>query len=290
MHAKFMFFLFLGVASGCVKVEESSEENTAEAAVSAGIGALAGAAHAVSTAAGTFSRGVTACTATAASDTCPVKTKTATYTDCLSSATNQTFSGTVTLTFSDSGCPLTTNAQYVERTVNMTRVLGFTDFPRFNNTTLTTTTETHSDYNTNEIGGGTKLTYVGTNTFDVEVPGVHKVLTNSKGKTLYDISLHTLTPMTLSGTVSGDRTLDGGSLQVAHNRAFYTADLTPVSLRYNSTTCCHPISGVVGVQFGGKAVGTAQVTFTTTCGLATMVRNVGAADEVTSTIPLHGCE
>lgn len=289
-----MFILFLGLGAGCAQIEESSEENTAEAALSAGIAALAGAAHTLSTGAGTLlretSRGVTSCTATAASDSCVAQAKSATYTDCLSSATNHTFSGTINLAFSDSACAFPSNTQFVTRTVNMTRVLGFTNFPRFNGTVVTTTTESHQDYNTNEIGGGTRLTYVGTDTYDVDVLGVHKVLTSSKGKVLYDISMHTLTAMTLSGPVSGTRTLDGGSFQVAHNRAFYTADLTPVSLRYESSTCCHPVSGILGVQFGGKAVGTAQVAFDANCGVAKLTRNVGAPDQVESTIPLHGCE
>lgn len=295
MRANLVYiFLFL-VLSSCAEIEESSEENTAEAALYAGLASMAGAAHALNQASGTFLREgqdriVSGCTVPPAADTCSSGVKSALYQDCLSTATNHSFAGSVTLTFSQTNCDFPFNGETVTRTTSLARILGFTDFPRFNNTTVTTTTDTHTNYQGTEIGGGTRLTRVAPSPtqFEVDILGVQKVLTSTKGKVLYDMSLHTTSAMTLTGDVSGDRTLNGGTLRVAHNRAFYTADLTPVNVRYNSTTCCHPTSGVVGVTFGDKAVGTAQITFGTTCGLATLVRD---NDETTTrTIPLHGCE
>jgi len=286
-------FLFLAVSS-CAEIQESSEENTAEAALSAGVAALAGAAHALSQVSGVFLRDaddriVSGCTVPPASDTCSSGVKSALYQECLSTATNHSYAGSVTLTFSETACDFPFNSASVTRTTSLARILGYTDFPRFNGTTVTTTTETHTNYQGSEIGGGSRLTRVAsTPAYDVEILGVKKVLTSSQGKVLYDISLHTTSAMTLTGDVSGDRILNGGTMRVAHNRALYTADLTPVNLRYNSTACCHPTSGVVGVTFGDKAVGTAQITFSSTCGVATLVRD---NDETTTrTIPLHGCE
>ncbi len=279
------------ILAGCNTLEEASEENGADASLSAGIAALSGVAHSVSTSTGIFNRDplrtVTACDSPPAADACSSNQRRATYTSCLTAQTEHTYSGSILLSYSATGCTLSSNGDFVTRTIDFKRILGFVDFPRFNDTTLATTTESHEDYLGNTIGGGTRLTYVGSSptSFEIEMAGLHKILTNTGEKVLYDVSIHSVSPMTLTGDVSGDRILDGGSIQVAHNRAFYTADLTPISLHFNSKTCCHPVGGTVGVTFGGKAVGTAQVVFTTTCGIATLKR-----DGVDSDISLHGCE
>lgn len=262
----------------------------------AGFSALTGAARQFSDSIGSktrsaapplFSRPV-GCGDSAMNDTCLQGKKMAIYSQCSSSSSGQTYEGTVTLDFSDStACTTNDQGENVTRTLTLTRTLQYSDFPRFNGTTLASTTESHSDYRMVAIGSGTRWTRVASSPdqFEMEILGVHKVLTNSKGREVYDISLRTTSAITVSGDIATQPILSGGTLELIHNTGQFVATIVPSNLNYASPECCHPTSGSLSVSFSGKVEGTGTVTFQNTCGRATLNRN-----GVETPFAIHGCE
>lgn len=289
------FFLALGVLPNCGAIDQATEENGADAALFAGLPAITGAALQLSTQAQVLTGSTLSTTRTvgcglsAATDFCATGgRKSASYPNCTAGGSEQIYEGSVLLQYSDtSGCTLNDQGENVTRTLSITRTLQYSDYPRFNDTVLTTTTEEHSDYRGVEYGSGTRLTRVASSpdTFELEILGVHKVLTNSKGRKVYDVSIRTTTAVTVSGDVGTDRTLSGGAIELVHNTAEYVATITPSGLRYHSTACCHPVSGTLSVEFSGKVLGTGTITFSSTCGRATLDREGALTD-----LALHGCE
>jgi len=62
--------------------------------------------------------------------------------------------------------------------------------------------------------------------------------------------------------------MNGGSLEVNHNLAGFTAIFTPSNLQW-SAGCCHPVAGSLAVTYSGSKTGTATVSFNG-CGSATV--------------------
>lgn len=272
------------------------EELGADASVMAGISALTGAIHGNSTQAGSLAglsprafrarlASIVSCGTPAPQDSCATGgIKSAVYTSCTTSLSHK-YEGSIVLDYSENGCGLGLE-ETVTRLVTMNRTLQFSSYPRFNGTVVFTTSENHTDYRGAQMGGGSLIRRVSVDpVFDMEVSGIHKVLKNTKNRTAYDISIRTISPIQITGDLSGDRTAKGGELEVIHNQAQYVATFSPSNLRYNSTTCCHPVAGTVTAVFSGKAVGQGTIAFTGTCGFATLDRGNGTVE-----IPLHGCE
>ncbi|MCB0365158.1 MAG: hypothetical protein H6624_10565 [Bdellovibrionaceae bacterium] len=212
----------------------------------------------------------------AALETCSSGVKTATYSNCDISGTLLSLDGSVTLTYSDSGCGMASASDNVARTYDYT-ITG----PRGGNLQVFSTALT--DYRGTSISGGGKLTNTGS-AWEIQVLGKNKILKTAAGVTIMSHSIRTLSNVTVTGGLSrASRVMNGGQVEVNHNLAKFTAVYTPNNLQWSST-CCHPVSGNLSVTFDGTVTGTGSVVFNG-CGSATISK-----DDKERTITLSYCE
>ncbi|MEQ1875282.1 MAG: hypothetical protein ABL958_01460 [Bdellovibrionia bacterium] len=195
--------------------------------------------------------------------------RTATY-NCTLGASAYTLSGTSTLTYNTANCNTVINHSVI-RTVNATisGPLG----------TLTTSSDSHADYRGNTIGGGQQFVKTGA-AGAFTVLGMHRVLTGTKGRTLFDISTRTTSDFTVTGSTLSDLTVDGGVLEIIHNLAQYTAQWMATSVAWSSSCSC-PVSGSLAGTFSGSVTGNMTVQFGPTCGAVTVTGTDGATGTTT---------
>jgi hypothetical protein len=142
--------------------------------------------------------------------------------------------------------------------------------------------DNRSDYRGTSYGGGGRLVKTAAG-WDLSVLGRNSVL-SFRGKNIFDVSVRTITPMNITGSLSrAGRVVNGGQLEVNHNLAGFTSVITPTNLQW-SNTCCHPISGSLAVTYSGSKTGSATVSFHG-CGSASV--NQGGQ---TSVIQMSYCE
>ena len=184
-------------------------------------------------------------------------------------------SGTVTLTYSSSACNLASANDSVTRTYDMT-VTG----PRGGS--LRRFTTVHTDYRGNSISGGGRITKTASG-YTLEVLGNNRVL-SANGNSLFDISVRTTSPINVTGgLLRAGRVMDGGAVEVIHNKAQFTATWIPSQVTWTAG-CCYPTSGTASLELSGSQTGTASVTFTG-CGTATVTKG-----DTTKDITLANCE
>ena len=185
------------------------------------------------------------------------------FSDCSLGASNFSMSGSAALTYSTSTCDLSSVGSNVTRTYDVQ-----IDGPHGGS--LSISSNTASDYRGTSYGGGGKLTVTNAG-WNLDILGKHKILTY-KNTTLYSVSVRTLAPMTISGSLSrGSRLVTSGQLEVNHNIAGFTGVFVAQNLQW-SNSCCHPISGGFNVTWSGTKTGTATVTFQG-CGQAQVNEN-----------------
>lgn len=147
----------------------------------------------------------------------------------------------------------------------------------------TTSSTSHTDYRGTTIGGGARITRTGLLSFALDILGTHKVRTRANGSKAFDVSVRTTQSVEGHGELDGDRVLESGTIEVAHNQAEYVAEITLDEVKF-TTGCCYPTSGQMNVTYSGSISGTATVTFPS-CGTISFKKN-----DVTSTFTLAGCE
>ena len=180
---------------------------------------------------------------------CNAGVRTATFNGCTVGAV--AVDGSVNLTFSDTAaCNIATVGDSVNRTGSLTlSALGGS---------LAITTP----------GGGQTLTRTAGG-FTFAVPGMERVLTLPSGRTLFDISTMTSTPLTITGSSRADMVMVGGTLVVTHNLAGYSVALTPDNLAWTPTCNCASSGSLTGtVSGGGKDDGKSATVTITGCGTA----------------------
>lgn len=209
--------------------------------------------------------------------TCSVGIKTVSYSAC-SIGSTFSLSGSVTLTYSNNSCALNVGENVV-RTYNHT-ISG----PRGG--AIQTTSALRADYRGTQIGGGGRLERTGAAAWEIEILGKHKIGTRN-GRTLFDVSARTTTPLEISGTLDrASRSISAGAIEINHNRAQFTAVYSVVSgqpLTWSSS-CCHPISGQMSAAYSGSLTGSGSITFNG-CGSAQLSK-----DGSTRTLSLGYCE
>jgi hypothetical protein len=150
---------------------------------------------------------------------------------------------------------------------------GDVSLATFNGYTVETDSNS-SGYATPENGGISVSCGTGGcgTTRTVTISGVHRQLTGPLGTTLYNHTYSTTTPLTITGTMAnGNRTIQSGTIVLQHNIALYTATTqvtTPIGF---TAGCCVPTSGSATTTFAsGTKTGSETVTFTSTCGVASV--------------------
>lgn len=201
---------------------------------------------------------------------CSQGTREVTYQSCRPTLTAASLNGYVRLTYSDVNCAMTSAGDAFTRTQNL-------DYDGPRGGTAQISSDPAPDYRGTTYGGGGKTTRTATGyTFDLS--GKHVRLA-FRGRDLYRVSMRTLNPLVVTGTLArAGRELDGGELEVNHNLVGLTAVYRPHNLRWQNG-CCYPVSGTLDVEYSGSRTGSATVTFNG-CGTATHsdgVQNVSLA-------------
>ena len=179
-----------------------------------------------------------------------------------------TLDGSVTLTFSDAAaCTIAAAGDSVNRTADFTLTGPYGG-------TLAVSSP----------GGGQTLTRTSAG-FDYVVAGMHRVLTGPGGRTLFDISTRTTTPLHVTGTSRADLVMVSGALEVSHNLAGYKVTLAPQSLAWANTCNCAVSGRLTGtVAGGGKLDGKSATVILTGCGQADVT-----VDGDTESVTLDRC-
>ena len=196
------------------------------------------------------------------------------YASCSIAGSAFLLSGNVTLTYSTPACLLDSVGDSVTRTYDVT-VTG----PRRGRVRNFSSNKT-SGVDGSSIGGGGRLTKTASG-WDAEVLGRNVVGSMPNGRTLFDISVKTTSPVQISGNLArAGRVLNGGAIEVHHNLAGFKATYVPSQVQY-SNNCCHPVSGSWSVTYSGSITGSASIMFNG-CGNATLTRGgVASALELT---------
>lgn len=211
----------------------------------------------------------------ASGNPCVSGVKSETYSQCQLPNSGRAMNGQVTLTYSDAACSLSNTGDQIERTYDLTVSGPYGG-------SLNISSAAHADYRGQSFGGGGRLTKTALG-WDLEVLGKRKVLTRRE-RTLFDVQTRTTQPLQVTGSLSrASRTVTGGSYEVVHNRARFTANYVPTNLQWTSL-CCHPVSGSLAVTYSGSVNGSASVTFNG-CGTATFIK-----DGLSRQITLNYCE
>ena len=191
---------------------------------------------------------------------CDNGVKTSTFSDCSGYRGLVTASGEITLNFSENDCSMDTAGDNVNRTYSYTF-----DLPRGGQ--LEVSSADGEDYSGDVIGGGALLTKT-VGGFELDILGKHKVYTRNDRVRL-NRSVKTLQPLQIIGGLRRSvRRVTDGQVQVSHNLAEFKAVYTADSLEWSSS-CCHPVSGTLSVDYTGSREGSGTVTFGS-CGTATL--------------------
>jgi hypothetical protein len=180
--------------------------------------------------------------------TCSAGVRTATFNSCTVGAI--TVDGSIDLTFSDTAaCNVATVGDSVNRTGSLTL------------------SATAGSLAITAPGGGQTLTRTATG-FTFAVPGMERVLTLASGRTLFDISTATTSPLVINGSSRADMAIVGGTLVITHNLAGYAVSLTPDNLTWTPACNCASSGSLTGTVTSGKDAGKSASVTITGCGTA----------------------
>lgn len=211
----------------------------------------------------------------AALEPCMSGVKSESFSSCDLPASGRSLDGSVTLTYSNSSCNLAVGD-------SVTRTYDFTISGPYGGR-LHISSANATDFSGNTYGGGGILTHTGSNAWSIQVLGKHAELSVG-GRTLMDLQMRTLSDLSITGSLTrSGRVVDGGSFEVAHNLAKFTATYSPHNLTWTAF-CCHPVSGTLSVSYAGSLSGSATVIFNG-CGSATIEK-----DGLSRDVSLNYCE
>lgn len=193
----------------------------------------------------------------------PANVRSASYVSCSAFGGLISFDGTITLSYSSASV---CSGGLVNTGDSVTRTMDYT-LTGVRGANLHVFTTAQTDYNSNTIAGGSSLTKTASG-WNIAIAGKNKILTGIDGNTVFNHSIYTSQPIAITGGLArASRTVNGGTLNVEHNLAKWTAALSPVNLTY-SNSCCQPVGGSINVVYSGTKSGTGTVTFNG-CGNAT---------------------
>ena len=194
---------------------------------------------------------------------CDNGSKSSVFQDCSIFGDQVLASGQIDLEFSQNDCSMALVGDQVARTFDF-ELVG----PRGGQ--MTVSSAEHSNYSDIRVGGGAEITKTNLG-WDLDILGKHKVFTRN-GRVRMDKSIQTLSPLEISGGLRrSQRQVNNGQLQVHHNLAEFTALYTAQDLRWSSS-CCHPVSGTLTVEYTGSRTGSATVEFGS-CGTAELEKD-----------------
>ncbi len=201
---------------------------------------------------------------------CSSGIKNSQFSDCSMFRGQVLASGEINLDYSQNDCSMDQTGDDVARTYQY-ELVG----PRGGQ--LSVTSQDQEDYRGEIIGGGALLTKTSSG-HSLDILGKNKIFTRN-GRVLRNKSIRTISALEISGGLArGQRQVNNGQIEVIHNLAEFVATYSAQDLRWSSS-CCHPVSGSLSVEYTGSLEGTAQVEFQS-CGQATLERSNGDIQNV----------
>ncbi|MBX9768683.1 MAG: hypothetical protein K2X47_15520 [Bdellovibrionales bacterium] len=214
------------------------------------------------------------CSGVAAFAACQQGARKASYDGCAVPFSNgMTALGSVDLNYSDVSCSMANVGDQVNRTFDMTY--------QKNGFKVLVSSAAKADYRGGSAyGGGGKL--IRTNAgWTAEQSGRHTKLIGPAGVTRLDISVKTLQPVQITGSLSREsRVINSGEIEVNHNLAEKSVVFSFNNLTY-SQQCCYPVSGSLS-RSGDYGSGTVEFL---SCGQVRITSSEGVRE-----IPLKACE
>jgi hypothetical protein len=116
-------------------------------------------------------------------------------------------------------------------------------------------------------GAGQTLTKTATG-FEYVVGGMERLLKGPGGRTLFDVSTRTTTPIEITGTSRANLVIVSGALEVTHHLAGYKVTLTPSNLAWAGHCSCAESGTLTGTISGGAHDGKSATVKITGCGEA----------------------
>tara|TARA_B110001454_G_C12723312_1_gene436619 strand:+ start:36131 stop:37018 length:888 start_codon:yes stop_codon:yes gene_type:complete len=285
--------MIFAVAQGC-KNKNADEDNSSisetEAVVESGMTAVSGSMDEQSNSSFAFQsvkpnsiwstllidRAQAATCSRAYLQSCSAGVKQIEYSDCSTLNGVRQMAGNVKLSFSNASCTLNSNGDYVTRTYS-TAITG----PRGG--VVSNSSDSATDYRGTSYGGGAKLTKTAAG-YNLDILGKHKRM-DRNGRQLFNVSVRTLQPLEVTGGLTrAARHVSNGQLEVNHNLAKFSSVITANDIAWGDCSC-YPVSGSLSIAFSGSKTGSATVTFTNECGVASLQEN-----GQTSKIELSYCE
>lgn len=170
-----------------------------------------------------------------------------------------TFTGDITLQFSDSGCVLNSDGDSVDRNPDFT-VSGI----RGANLSVAKT----GTY-------GQRIIRVSAGNFTFANDGIRRLFTLA-GETLFDYTTRTTSPITVTGTSRTDRVMSGGQLRVTNNVSGVNCNYAPTAVTWAANCNCAVSGSWAGSCSDGK---TTSITITS-CGVGSII--IGEESEALS--------
>lgn len=199
------------------------------------------------------------------------------------------WSGSETLEFSSLAvCQARQLARAVPVSGSLTRTFGDGTYRSVDNRKVTIDTSVESGY-AQKVSGGEFVQY-GLDGDDavrtIDIKGIHLVATDGQSRKRWDHTISTDAAKPLKVKKAGaQKEITEGTTIVQHNLALFTATVDIKSPLTFSEGCCHPTGGSVTTTFSGSKSGSEDLTFTATCGVATLK----AADGSEASLQLKHC-
>jgi hypothetical protein len=286
--------IIIAITQGCAKKAadaDSAGVNETEAAIESGIVAVSGSLDEQSNSSFAFQsiksnsiwstllidKAHAASCSRAFLQSCVSGVKQIEYSDCSTPNGKREMEGSVKLEFSDSACSMNNVGDSVLRTYN-TQITG----PRGG--IVINSSDAAQDYREgNAYGGGARITKTSSG-HTLDILGKHKRMERN-GRNLFNVSIRTLQPLEVTGGLArASRRVSNGQLEINHNLAKFTSVITASNIQWGDCSC-FPVSGSLNVTYSGSKSGSATVTFTNECGVASVEEN-----GQTSKIELSYCE
>jgi hypothetical protein len=146
-----------------------------------------------------------------------------------------TFTGDVTLQFSDAACVLNSNGDTVDREPN-----------------FTVTGRRGAVLTVSKVGNGQRITRGATaSDFTFSNDGIRRVFTLAS-RTLFDYTTSTTSDITVTGSSRSDRVMTGGQLRVTNNDSGVSCNYAPSNVTWTSSCNCATSGSWAGTCSDGK--------------------------------------
>jgi hypothetical protein len=160
------------------------------------------------------------------------------------------------------------------------------------------TSNSTSAYTGESVGGGERVSFSNATSYSIAILGVNRTMFTSSGLKVFDHSIKTSSDIQISGSfATHDRTVNGGSVVLYHNRLRFTATSALGNLRWSDANCCLPRAGSITSTLrdgSGTLLETWDINFGAgglSCGQAALVvTSATTGQTVTSTISLPDCQ